>query len=396
MTMIMTSERFESVMASIHKDPRNKSPYYYAAFYAADGRRKFKSTKTRSRAAALRCAIEWESAAKRAREGKLYAAQARRVLDEILSAATGENLAEFSVSSWFKQFMASKAGGASPATLARYKQVLADFETWLGARARLPLAAITPGDLVEYRDKLRTEGRAISTCNQTIKKILAIPFESARKLGYIATNPAAGVDVLKDRKETKASGREPFTEKEIAKLAAAASPDWQGMIILAATTGLRLGDAARLTWGNIDIEQSKIELETQKTGAELSLPIHPDFAGWLEEQTRGIKAAPVFPTLSGLGVGSRGGLSDQFRRLMDRAEISCRVVSRKGAGRKTFSKGFHSLRHSFVSRLANLGVAEEIRQKLAGHSDAKTHAGYTHLEIESLQAAVAKLPKIAR
>jgi integrase len=390
MTIVMT-------MASIHKDPRNKSPYWYAAYYGADGRRKFKSTKTRNRTAAMRAALEWEAAERKAKEGRLYAAQARRILDQILFAATGENLTEFSVESWFKQFLASKAGGASPATMARYSQVLGDFEEWLGARSKLPLAAITPGDLTEYRNKLRSEGRAVSTCNQTVKKLLAVPFESARKLGYIPTNPCAGVDTLADKAEKKESGREPFTEEEIsALLRAAKGTEWQGVITLAATTGLRLGDAANLTWGNLDLAAKSMEVETQKTGAELTLPIHPDFSAWLAKQTQGIEAAPVFPSLHGLAVGSRGGLSFQFRRIMEKAKITCKVVTREGAGRKTFSKGFHSLRHSFVTRLANLGVSEEIRQKLAGHADAVTHAKYTHLEIATLQSAIAKLPRIAK
>jgi site-specific recombinase XerD len=43
-----------------------------------------------------------------------------------------------------------------------------------------------------------------------------------------------------------------------------------------------------------------------------------------------------------------------------------------------------------------LGIPEEIRQKLAGHADAKTHAAYTHLEAKTLQSAIAKLPSIAQ
>lgn len=72
-----------------------------------------------------------------------------------------------------------------------------------------------------------------------------------------------------------------------------------------------------------------------------------------------------------------------------------RVVNRQGKGRATNSKTFHGLRHSFISQLANAGVAPEVRQKLAGHSDAKTHGIYTHHEIETIRGAIAKLPRLS-
>lgn len=382
-------------MASIHKDPRGKSPYYYAAFTGADGRRRFKSTKTRDRKLATRLAVEWATAANKAREGKLYAAQARRVLAEILAEATGDALTEFSVVDWFKQFLAEKKGSASPATMARYSQVLGDFEEALGAtKAQGPLAAVTVGDLVAYRDKLREEGRSASTVNQTVRKILAVPFSSAKKLGYIAVNPCAAVDAIKAREESRGRGREAFTPEEVgAMLKAAKGTDWEGMIVLAASTGLRLGDAARISWGDLDLPAGLLTVETRKTGAVVRIPVHGDFRRWLKGRTRGIGKAPVFPDLHELKISGRNGLSAGFKAIMDKAKIRSKAFALSGAGRTFYSKGFHSFRHTFISSLAAAGVSPEIRQKLAGHADAKTHAGYTHHELETLRSAIATLPR---
>ena len=55
---------------------------------------------------------------------------------------------------------------------------------------------------------------------------------------------------------------------------------------------------------------------------------------------------------------------------------------------------FHALRHSFTSALANAGVAPELRMKLTGHKSESVHAGYTHHELETLRAAVGKLPAL--
>ena len=100
--------------------------------------------------------------------------------------------------------------------------------------------------------------------------------------------------------------------------------------------------------------------------------------------------APVFPTLAG-----KSGLSMQFKRIMEHAGIRGRLLREaNGAGRSRSSLTFHSLRYSFNSALANAGVSQEIRQKLTGHASAEMNQHYTHHEIETLRAAVGKLPAL--
>jgi integrase len=55
-------------------------------------------------------------------------------------------------------------------------------------------------------------------------------------------------------------------------------------------------------------------------------------------------------------------LSESFKRIVIKAGIDPMVVAGKGT-RKFTKRTFHSLRHSFNSLLANVGVAEEIRMK---------------------------------
>jgi len=384
-------------MGSLHKESRGKSPFWYAAYYAADGTRKFTSTRTRDRKKAMAICVCWEKAAIEAREGRLTEAQVRKVLAEMVFSSSGEAVKNYTVEGWLNEWLEIKAGGASKNTMLRYRQVLRDFLAGMGQRAKNALVGVTPGDIRRYRDSLRKEGRAVSSVNVTVKKILSIPFEAARKNGYIPTNPVAAVDGLKDKAEARKAGRDPFTAQEVSKLikAAGGKGDWRGAITLAATTGLRLGDVSNLTWGEIDQDGGLITVETEKTGAVVELPAQPDFLEWLAARPRGIGKAPVFPLLTGRGTGGRTGLSAEFRAIMEKAGILSRVVTREGAGRNTFSKGFHSLRHTFISALAKAGVSPELRQKLAGHEDAKVHAGYSHHDIETLRAAMNKLPRLA-
>lgn len=56
---------------------------------------------------------------------------------------------------------------------------------------------------------------------------------------------------------------------------------------------------------------------------------------------------------------------------------------------------FHRTRHFFVSALSAGGVPSDVRQRLAGHNDARTYAVYSAHEIESMHAAVANLPGVS-
>jgi integrase len=59
-----------------------------------------------------------------------------------------------------------------------------------------------------------------------------------------------------------------------------------------------------------------------------------------------------------------------------------------GNRRRFTAKTFHSLRHGFVSAMANEGVSKELRMKLAGHTSENVATGYTHHEVARLREAI--------
>ena len=97
-------------MASIHKDPRGKSPFWYCAFSGADTRRMFRSTKTSDRKTALKICFAWEQASAQARRKELTAAQARKVIAEMVAISTGEPMSFHSVRSWLNDWLTNKTG----------------------------------------------------------------------------------------------------------------------------------------------------------------------------------------------------------------------------------------------------------------------------------------------
>ena len=379
-------------MASLHRDYQNRSPYWYACFRGADGRRLRKSTKTRDRKEAQRIAITWERLAEQGRKGHLLAAQARRVVSEMVVEATGESLTFHSAGGWLRDWALSKEATVSPATAGRYRQIVEDFLSHLGTdRAEAPLGSVSPRDISSMRDNLCKQGLSARGCN-AIKETLNIPFEAAKRLGFISFNPCGAVDTLKER--NTCAGREPFSADEVSQLLRVAEGEWHGAILAGWTTGLRLSDVTSLTWSSLDIEGRVIRVVTRKTQSSLVLPMHNDFRSWLIGCSQGVGKAPLFPSLYGKQTGGKSGLSNQFASIVREVGITHRVTERQGRGRTTVSKSFHSLRHGLISALANAGVAPDVRQKIAGHSSDKVHAVYSHHTTALLRSAVDSLPSV--
>jgi integrase len=95
----------------------------------------------------------------------------------------------------------------------------------------------------------------------------------------------------------------------------------------------------------------------------------------------------VLPMLAHKNHGGRMGLSRSFLGLMRKAGVAAEDI-------KGNKRSFHSFRHGFTSRLANAGIAPELRMRLTGHQSAAIHQGYTHLELETLRGAVGKLASL--
>ena len=79
-------------MASLHRDPRGKSPFWYCAYTDSNGTRRFKSTKETKHKPAEAVATGWQRAADLARRGTLTQVQALKVVSEIYETANQEPL----------------------------------------------------------------------------------------------------------------------------------------------------------------------------------------------------------------------------------------------------------------------------------------------------------------
>jgi|SRR5271165_6444274 len=375
-------------MASLHKDPRGKSPYFYCAFTLPDGKRAFRSTKQTDRKAALRMCLAWEDAAEQAGKGSMTEVQARKVLNSILASVGQRQIRTPSVHEFFSEWLQDKKVSTKASTTRGYRAAVSGFIDFLGPRAKGPLASIDAGDIKRYRDWRSKSGVSSSTVKgdlQAIRSVLAL----AHREGLVDLNVAA--TTVPPTVTTQ--GRDVFTREELRAILEIASPDWRTATLLGYYTGARLGDVISLTWANVDLERPVIFFMQAKTGGLVEVPIHPDLEAHLLSIAGDNPHGLLCQELSKVPLGGGTGLSQQFGRLMERAGVSQDKVQ-VSLKRKFSRKSFHSLRHSFTSGLANAGVSPEFRMLLTGHKSEATHQRYTHVELAPLKAAIAALPSM--
>jgi len=390
-------------MASIHKDPRGKSPFYYCAFTLPNGKRCFKSTKLRDRNAAMQFCLRMEGAARKAAVHSFSEEQARRILNEIRELSGERAIRVKSLVQYSAEWLRSKEVTTSEGTFIRYSGFVDDFVAHVGKhRSAATIEAITPHDVKTFRDFHVKEGKSETTANLALKTLRSL-FNDARREGLISANPAEAVKTFNVEKEA----RDVFTHEQLCELLAAASSEWKTAILLAYYSGLRLRDAVSLSWDNVNFELRQIRYFPRKSNrgqsrradwkkhvtGQLEVPLMPEMEKHLLSlPSSDDPAAKLCPTLAAKGTGGNRGLSRMFQRVMAAAEIhSDRGVPKKGKGRQFKTLGFHSLRHTFVSELANADVPADVRRQISGHSDQKIHERYTHLALDTKRRALAHL-----
>jgi integrase len=377
-------------VASLTKDSRKRSPYWICCYSSADGRQLKVSTKKKDRKQAWQFCLSIEHASQLAKDRLLTEQRAKKIIGEILERSTGGTLRNDTAEQWLTHWLDVKDRVRSRQTMLVYRQVIRNFLQSLGSKAALPLAHVTSRDVLRFRDSITAAGKTARTANLGLR-VVSAALNAAFRQHLIDFNPAMALETLATRSVEKGT----FTAQQISKLVAAADGDWRLAIMVGYYTGARISDVANLRWSAVDRDRKLLRFTAGKTKKLVTIPLHPRLEHELDEQLRrrpGIGKALLFPTLAGKGTGGVYGLSEQFHAVMDKAGIE--VASTRNGRRAVSHLSFHSLRHSFNSAMANAGVAQEIRQKLTGHSSVEMNRVYTHHEIGSLRAAIEVLPPI--
>ena len=381
-------------MASLRR--KDKSKFWFACFTLKDGTRTQRSTKETDRKRAQKIADEFEQAARREMTGR----QALRVISELYQRITGDTLKFPTVRKYFESWLARKKPEVARSSYDAYSRTARFFLAWLGERADKQITLITRGDVLGFR-KAELERISPSTVNDEIKHLRMV-FKTAREDGDMQENPA---DTVRPARESASGTRRAFTLPELRRVIKHADDEWRSLIFFGLYTGQRLGDLARLTWQNVDLDRDEIRFVSGKRGRQMIIPLAPPLRENIENLHAGEDPAqPLHPrALASVekSAGRVGTLSRQFYELLADAGLVApkshrRLETAPGrAGRRRLSEiSFHALRHTATSLMKNAGISPSTVQDIIGHESAVISAHYTHVDEETKRAALSKMPAI--
>ena len=176
------------------------------------------------------------------------------------------------------------------------------------------------------------------------------------------TNPVAGLVIATPKGQVNKK-KKMFTPEELDGICAV-DPENADMWRFGAWTGLRRGELMNLKWTDIDMGNNRAKLvvindedRQTKTGASRSVPLNSITC---EIRDR---------------LWAKAGDSEYvFPRWHKRTYTSKFDKAREAAGLEFGT--LHGLRHTFISRMVNNGVAVHLVQKWAGHAKLETTLGY--------------------
>ncbi len=255
--------------------------------------------------------------------------------------------------------------------IASSKQI-AEIRWWKAQLGERRLSDITPVLITEYRDRLQQEitVRGKLRSNGSVRRYLAVlshMFSVAiKEFGWLQDNPMASGKVNKP-KEPK--GRVRFlSEEERERLLAACQNSSNKLlypiVVLALSTGMRLGELINLHWDDLDLQRERITLHDTKNGERRSVPIKGLALQLIMKlkETRTRVTDLLFP-----GVSPYKPIDPRFSWEM----------ALKKAGIENFR--FHDLRHSFASYLAMNGATLLEVAEALGHKTLACVKIYAHL-----------------
>jgi len=278
------------------------------------------------------------------------------------------------------------------------KLILPD-EYGLGRRR---LDRLQPIHVERWHAALRKRGVG-SRARQQAHAVLRAALGRAVRLRAIALNPAAreAVDAPKHRIARRSVLDTP---ERPALLAAAEGHPLEGMFVLAATCGLRYGEAAALLWGDVDWKEGTLQVrrtlvEDRGTGARSvgapktesstrTLPLPARALAALRRHRARIAgtphpARPLFLDANGAWLRRSNFLRRAWRPLLATAGLAGRGLR------------FHDLRHSYATAALGSGVDLGTLSELLGHATpAITASIYCHSTDAAKRAAIGRVDEL--
>lgn len=250
----------------------------------------------------------------------------------------------------------------SPRSRASYKTALNHYQRLMNPGT---VSQITVSAVSVFQSKLLAENRPLTSVVNYLTH-LRTALNWAEEVGILQKAPK--IRMPRQQKRSFMRGR-PITAAEYRKmLACCPAPEWRRLLELLWLSGLRLGEALRLSWSSPPITadldakpypQIVFFAEGHKARRDETVPMTPDLAAWLSKTPRRARIGPVTP----LPTSCQRSVSDQITAVGEAAGV---VVNDKGKAGSA-----QDFRRSFGTRWAQK-VMPMTLQKLMRHSDIST------------------------
>jgi len=235
--------------------------------------------------------------------------------------------------------------------------------------------SITTRELQDWVDEMAEQREWTGGTRNRFKSSLSTVFREGMRAGKITVNPARLI-----RRSKESLGRVRFLSyEEEAKLRKAIAATLPGRIKdegesafaqldVALHTGMRKSEQFTATWDQVDLERGFIYLSMTKNGADRFVTLNSAAVQVLRRLQERHKRLGL-PPESTLFHSKRDGLIKNPRKWFATALEQAKIEG----------VTWHTLRHTFASRLVMAGVDLKTVQELMGHKTIAMTARYAHL-----------------
>lgn len=263
----------------------------------------------------------------------------------------------------------------------RHNSQMNHLKWWNEHYGKKLLSNITPSLLAEAKELLLKEytskktlrsGPTVNRYFATLSKAFSL---ASSEWEWISENPIRRISKLPESK-----GRTRFLSKDelntlLQSCKASKNPNLYGMVLIAASLGLRFGELANLQWRNIDFENRLITLEVTKNQDIRVLPMPDQIYEFLKENQKGANEY-VFPSKNPLKRYPYSMIRKAFESTLEQLGLHDVV--------------FHSLRHTAASHLAMTGATQGELMEVLGHRSPTMTRRYSHFNKEHLAKLLQK------
>ncbi len=244
-----------------------------------------------------------------------------------------------------------------------------------------PVSELTQIDLDDYVAE-RSHMVMATTVNNDLK-ILTTIIRTGLDEELIDRTPFK----IRKLKAPKKRDLKALTRQQVEKLLSCAREPWYGVLLLSATTGLRLGEVLNLTWADVDLDDGRVDVRPKngwkpKTHQCRSVYVNEKVVAYLRRKWHNDVLGEPHDYLFSPEPGRpyfRTSVTRPIRQVFERAGLY-----RKGVPLT------HLLRHTYATRLVNQGVNLRVVQQLLGHESIVTTELYLH-DCETEKRAAAHL-----